>query len=88
MLYINNHTYTDADTEPDNTRVEMGESMEGGMTLELKAYQDEDIATDFTSQQPFRIIRHFRNGIHPITQRTEIYIFPDKLGTEGFASTL
>ena len=40
---MNNHTYTDADTEPDNTRVEMGESMEGGMTLELKAYQEEDM---------------------------------------------
>ena len=30
---MENHTYTDADTEPNNTSVEMGEPMEGGMTL-------------------------------------------------------
>ena len=40
---MKNHTYTDPPTESDNKRVEMGESMEGGMTLGLKAYQEEDM---------------------------------------------
>ena len=48
---IENHTYIDADTEPNNKIVEMRDSLEGGMTLEFKSHQDEDMERDLLPLQ-------------------------------------